>query len=187
MEWYLNRTSLCYVDETGNITHRIHTLSDFHCEYKHGQLSLIFKKMKPLESANSVYKCKLQSNKGADYIHTKVELQGQSTFIYLFLFLFIFFFFYSGHAAFMYLQNSIFFNYSDFSCCKGLLKNLLRGLSLTVLDNVLPYSYPKVYRWHTKLFIVVIRQSKPLCSSGSKTYDHNNNKSPNFNNHTVLI
>lgn len=81
MEWYLNSTPLCYVDVTGNITHHIHNVSDFHCEYNYGQLSLIFEKMKPLESANSVYKCKLQSNKGIDYIHTKVELQGQSTFI----------------------------------------------------------------------------------------------------------
>ncbi|XP_044046431.1 uncharacterized protein LOC122873589 [Siniperca chuatsi] len=77
MEWSQNKTTLCSVDSEGNITtHPRHTLSDFHCEYKHGQLSLIFQKAQPLGSGNSKrYMCKLQSNQGALHGYTRVELQ----------------------------------------------------------------------------------------------------------------
>lgn len=77
MEWSLNRTSLCSVGSEGRLTtHHIPTLSDFHCEYEHGQLSLVFREVRPLDSAN--YRCKLQSKQGAAHKYTAVELQGQS-------------------------------------------------------------------------------------------------------------
>lgn len=77
MKWSRNQTSLCSVDEKGDITrHHKHTLSDFWCEYKHGQLSLIFREVQPLESGTSEpYMCKLQSNQGALHKYTTVELQ----------------------------------------------------------------------------------------------------------------
>ncbi|KAA8594992.1 uncharacterized protein LOC116705339 [Etheostoma spectabile] len=74
MNWSQNNRSLCSLDKEGNITHHKHTLSHFHCEYKHGtQLSLIFKRVQPLESGD--YRCKLQSNQGAKHQYTRVELQ----------------------------------------------------------------------------------------------------------------
>ncbi|KAF1395054.1 hypothetical protein PFLUV_G00007560 [Perca fluviatilis] len=73
MNWSQNNRSFCSVDNEGNITHHRHTLSHFHCEYKHGQLSLIFKRVQPLESGD--YRCKLQSNQGAKHQYTIVELQ----------------------------------------------------------------------------------------------------------------
>lgn len=76
MEWSLNKTSLCSVDSEGKITK--HHISDFHCKYTHGQLALILHKVRPLESANSNYRCKLQSEQGARHGYTTVELQGQS-------------------------------------------------------------------------------------------------------------
>ncbi|XP_040002573.1 uncharacterized protein LOC120800497 isoform X2 [Xiphias gladius] len=75
MEWSHDKMSLCFVNSAGNITHNRSALSDFHCEYRKGQLSLIFKKMQPLESENSPYRCKLQSNMGARHKYTPVELQ----------------------------------------------------------------------------------------------------------------
>ena len=76
MAWIQNQTSLCSVDKEGKI--KPHSRSDFHCEYKHGQLSLIFKRVRPLESGNSKpYTCKLQSNRGASDAKTIVEVQGQ--------------------------------------------------------------------------------------------------------------
>lgn len=79
MEWSLNKISLCSVDSEGKMTkHHIHTLSDFHCKYTHGQLSLILHNVRPLESANANYRCKLQSEQGAGHRYTTVELQGQS-------------------------------------------------------------------------------------------------------------
>uniref|UniRef100_A0A8D0DHE6 Ig-like domain-containing protein n=1 Tax=Sander lucioperca TaxID=283035 RepID=A0A8D0DHE6_SANLU len=75
MNWSQKNRSFCSVDSEGNISHHMHTLSHFHCEYKHGQLSLIFKRVQPLESGD--YRCKLQSNQGAKHQYTRVELQGQ--------------------------------------------------------------------------------------------------------------
>ncbi|XP_029288942.1 uncharacterized protein LOC115009102 isoform X2 [Cottoperca gobio] len=76
MEWFQNHTSFCSVDSEGKITNHRHTQSDFHCEYRHGQLSLIFRRVQPLESRNSKpYVCKLQSNNGASHAKTSVELQ----------------------------------------------------------------------------------------------------------------
>lgn len=76
MAWIQNQTSLCSVDEEGKI--KPHSRTDFHCEYKHGQLSLIFKRVRPLESGNSKpYTCKLQSNRGASNAKTIVVVQGQ--------------------------------------------------------------------------------------------------------------
>ncbi|XP_045902293.1 uncharacterized protein LOC123969191 [Micropterus dolomieu] len=77
MGWTHNKTTLCSVDSEGTITtHHRHTTdtSDFHCEYEHGQLSLIFQKVQPLESGKR-YTCKLHSNQGAPYGHTRVELK----------------------------------------------------------------------------------------------------------------
>ncbi|XP_031145386.1 uncharacterized protein LOC116043030 [Sander lucioperca] len=73
MNWSQKNRSFCSVDSEGNISHHMHTLSHFHCEYKHGQLSLIFKRVQPLESGD--YRCKLQSNQGAKHQYTRVELQ----------------------------------------------------------------------------------------------------------------
>lgn len=72
MEWSQNNKSLCSVDGKGLIT-PTNTLSDFHCEYQHGQLSLIFQRVQPLESGS--YRCKLKSNRGALHEYTTVELQ----------------------------------------------------------------------------------------------------------------
>lgn len=74
MAWIQNQTSLCSVDEEGKI--KPHSRTDFHCEYKHGHLSLIFKRVRPLESGNSKpYTCKLQSNRGASNAKTIVVIQ----------------------------------------------------------------------------------------------------------------
>lgn len=76
MKWSRNKTSLCSVDDKGKLTTHTHNLSEFHCEYKHGQLSLIFKRVQPLDSGNSkLYMCKLQSNQGASHDYTGVTLQ----------------------------------------------------------------------------------------------------------------
>lgn len=85
MKWYLNKTSLCSVDSEGNVINHQNGLSDFNCEYKHGQLSLVFRSVQPLESGNSKpYMCKLQSNKGAGQAYTSMELQGQSPHLFSF-------------------------------------------------------------------------------------------------------
>lgn len=86
MEWSQGSTSLCSVDSEGTIiTHGRHSLSDFYCEYKDGQLSLVFQKMLPLESGHSKrYRCKLHSNQGVAHNYTTVELQGQSPHLLLF-------------------------------------------------------------------------------------------------------
>lgn len=84
MEWSLNKTSLCSWDMKKNITRNpVHTLSHFHCHYKHGQLTLNLSKMRPLESASSNFMCKFISNMGTDKIYTAVELQGKSPIIAL--------------------------------------------------------------------------------------------------------
>nr|XP_046266291.1 uncharacterized protein LOC124070428 [Scatophagus argus]XP_046266300.1 uncharacterized protein LOC124070428 [Scatophagus argus] len=73
MAWSRNGT-LCNVDSEGKITtHSGHLQIDFHCEYKHGQLSLILHKVRPLDSGK--YLCKLRSNKGAEHQYTTVKLQ----------------------------------------------------------------------------------------------------------------
>ncbi len=86
MEWSQGKTSLCSVDSEGEIiTHPRHSLSEFHCVYEHGQLSLIFQNVQPLEGGESKpYRCKLQSNKGATHNYTTVELQGQNPHLFLF-------------------------------------------------------------------------------------------------------
>ncbi|XP_070684639.1 uncharacterized protein [Pempheris klunzingeri] len=77
MEWSQNKTSLCFVDVKGKVIKpNSHDRSDFHCEYQHGQLSLVFQRVQPLECGNSKpYRCKLQSNQGAAHGYTTVELQ----------------------------------------------------------------------------------------------------------------
>ncbi|XP_063740796.1 uncharacterized protein LOC134865247 [Eleginops maclovinus] len=76
LEWFQNHTSFCKVDIEGKITYKQPNSSDFHCEYKHRQLSLIFKRLKPLGSGNSKpYTCKIRSNHGALHAATRVELQ----------------------------------------------------------------------------------------------------------------
>lgn len=77
MEWSQSKTSLCSVDSEGRlITRPRASLSDFHCEYNDGLLSLIFQKVLPLESGLSKpYMCKLRSNRGAPHRYTTVALQ----------------------------------------------------------------------------------------------------------------
>ncbi|KAM7394057.1 hypothetical protein PAMP_020882 [Pampus punctatissimus] len=76
MGWSHNK-SLCSVDSTGQMTtNHNNAISDFHCEYNNGQLSLIFQEVQPLETGHSTpYTCKLHSNKGVPHAVTKVELQ----------------------------------------------------------------------------------------------------------------
>ncbi|XP_068448644.1 uncharacterized protein [Clinocottus analis] len=73
MEWFQSDRSVCSVDEEGTVRNHTQSLSDFYCEYEHGQLSLIFTRVKPLERGN--YTCKLQSNRGARNADTSVQLQ----------------------------------------------------------------------------------------------------------------
>lgn len=86
MAWSQGGTSLCSVNSEGTmLTHGKHSLSDFYCDYKDGQLSLVFQRMLPLESGHSKpYRCKLHSNQGVAYNYTKVELQGKSPRLLLF-------------------------------------------------------------------------------------------------------
>ncbi|KAK9539999.1 hypothetical protein VZT92_002476 [Zoarces viviparus] len=71
MEWLQNGKSVCSMDTA--IPNHTHSPSDFYCEYKQGQLSLILKRVKPQEKGN--YTCKLHSNQGALSKKTTVELQ----------------------------------------------------------------------------------------------------------------
>lgn len=77
MQWFLNEKILCSVDSEGKISpHHRHTPSAFDCEYNHGQLSLIFQNMQPLETGTSnSYMCKLHSNQAVAHKSTTVELQ----------------------------------------------------------------------------------------------------------------
>ncbi|XP_074486611.1 uncharacterized protein LOC141764858 isoform X1 [Sebastes fasciatus] len=76
MMWSQNHTTFCSVDSEGKLKHHSHTQSDFHCRYKHGQLSLVFKTVQPRESGDSKrYMCKLQSNMGVAHAYTRLELQ----------------------------------------------------------------------------------------------------------------
>lgn len=85
MQWLLNKKSLCSVDSDRNMrTDNGHATSGFHCEYSHGQLSLIFENMQPVDSGSSnSYMCKLQSNQGVEHASTTVELEGQSPHLFL--------------------------------------------------------------------------------------------------------
>ncbi|KAG7242367.1 hypothetical protein INR49_023496 [Caranx melampygus] len=75
MKWYRSETPLCSVNSMGEISEN-NPLSDVHCEYTGGQLSIIFKKLQPLETGDSVqYTCKVRSNKGVKHANTTVELQ----------------------------------------------------------------------------------------------------------------
>lgn len=80
MEWSQGNMALCSVDSQETMTTmQRHFQSDFHCEYKDRQLSLVFQSVLPLESGNlKPYRCKLHSNKGVAHNYTKVQLQGQS-------------------------------------------------------------------------------------------------------------
>ncbi|XP_058495639.1 uncharacterized protein LOC131466444 [Solea solea] len=73
MEW----SHLCSVNSEGNISYSRGTFGDFYCEYEEGQLSLVFRTIRPdLESRDpKTYRCKLQSNKGAPHEYTTVELE----------------------------------------------------------------------------------------------------------------
>jgi len=85
IEWSRGKTFLCSVNGDGKITHNTSLSSDVRCVYEEGQLSLIFQQVQPQESGDSErYRCKLQSNKGADHKYTTVELQGQSPHLFLF-------------------------------------------------------------------------------------------------------
>lgn len=79
MQWSRSETPLCSVNSTGEISEN--NPSDFHCEYKDKQLSIIFTNLQPLQTGDSQpYKCKVRSNKGAMHAHTTVELQGETLF-----------------------------------------------------------------------------------------------------------
>ncbi|KAM8879671.1 uncharacterized protein AB9W97_014905 isoform 2-T3 [Spinachia spinachia] len=73
IEWFHSHTSLCSVNAEGDVRNHAPALRGIYCEYKHGQLSLIFKGAKPLD--RGTYSCKLQSNRGARHAATRVELQ----------------------------------------------------------------------------------------------------------------
>ncbi|XP_029920930.1 uncharacterized protein LOC115368740 [Myripristis murdjan] len=77
LSWIQNENRLCDIDSAGKVVeHHGHTQSGFRCRYEQGQLSLIFEKVKPLESGTSVkYMCKLRSNVGVAKEYTTVELQ----------------------------------------------------------------------------------------------------------------
>nr|XP_020466690.1 uncharacterized protein LOC109966293 isoform X1 [Monopterus albus]XP_020466691.1 uncharacterized protein LOC109966293 isoform X1 [Monopterus albus]XP_020466692.1 uncharacterized protein LOC109966293 isoform X1 [Monopterus albus] len=76
MEWSQNKTPLCSVDSEGNVTIHNRTASDFNCIYKSQELSLIFRKVQPLESGKSTpYMCKLRSDQGVRHEYSTVELE----------------------------------------------------------------------------------------------------------------
>ncbi|XP_061685255.1 uncharacterized protein LOC133505804 [Syngnathoides biaculeatus] len=76
MEWSQNRKPLCQVDGEGKLNHSRKTKSPFRCEYKRGQLSLIFAKVQPEDSgASNRYMCKLRSNWGISHAYSWIELQ----------------------------------------------------------------------------------------------------------------
>ncbi|XP_019940052.1 uncharacterized protein [Paralichthys olivaceus] len=77
MEWSHMKTPLCSLNSEGNISYNSSTLTDFHCEYEEGQLSLIFPDVQPEQDRGKLqrYRCKLHSNKGALHKYTTVELK----------------------------------------------------------------------------------------------------------------
>ncbi|XP_077462214.1 uncharacterized protein LOC144077960 [Stigmatopora argus] len=73
--WSRNHKLLCQVDE-GKLYQSNNSKSDFHCEFKEGQLSLIFEKVQPVDSgASNRYMCKLHSNQGISHGYSWIELQ----------------------------------------------------------------------------------------------------------------
>lgn len=77
MEWSQNKTILCSMNSEEEITtDKRNTISDFQCEYRNQQLSLIFQEVQPMESGS--YRCKLRSNQGATHVYSHLELEGQS-------------------------------------------------------------------------------------------------------------
>ncbi|XP_034544290.1 uncharacterized protein LOC117816219 isoform X2 [Notolabrus celidotus] len=75
MEWYHNNTSLCTMnsEDKNPIINPGFTVSDFDCKYHQGKLTLIFKKLQPMDTGD--FGCKLRSNKGTRVKSTTVELQ----------------------------------------------------------------------------------------------------------------
>ncbi|XP_037328977.2 uncharacterized protein LOC119218556 [Pungitius pungitius] len=73
IEWFQSHTSVCSVNEKGEVRNHAPSLTDFYCDYKHGRLSLIIQRVKPLDRGN--YSCKLHSNQGTGNSNTRVELQ----------------------------------------------------------------------------------------------------------------
>lgn len=74
MQWYQDGTPLCS-ENKGNLTiHQKQSLSNFHCEYEYGQLSLVFHEVQPMDIREK-FMCKLRSNQGADQKYSMVELQ----------------------------------------------------------------------------------------------------------------
>lgn len=79
MQWSLNKTVLCSVDADEVLTtESVNATGRFHCKYSHGRLSLVLRDVRPRDTVNSDYMCKLKSNRGAKHINTNVELQGQN-------------------------------------------------------------------------------------------------------------
>ncbi|XP_061535761.1 uncharacterized protein LOC133404139 isoform X1 [Phycodurus eques] len=76
MEWSRNHKPLCQVDGEGKLNHSRNAKSHLRCEYKKGQLSLIFAKVQPEDSgASNRYMCKLRSNWGISHGYSWIELQ----------------------------------------------------------------------------------------------------------------
>ncbi|RVE76661.1 hypothetical protein OJAV_G00011020 [Oryzias javanicus] len=68
-------SKLCSVNEEETvITHQNNLTGRFHCEYEDGRLSLVFQRMRPLETRKQ-FMCKLRSNQGVVHGFTTVELQ----------------------------------------------------------------------------------------------------------------
>lgn len=79
MEWSLNQRPLCSVDVHENVaTHSGGGIKHFYCEYARGRLSLVLHEVRPTDTINLDFMCKLKSNRGAKHINTRVELQGQN-------------------------------------------------------------------------------------------------------------
>ncbi|XP_077427123.1 uncharacterized protein LOC144055208 [Vanacampus margaritifer] len=76
MEWSQNHKPLCQVNKDGELHHSKNTKSDFRCEYRKDQLSLIFTKVQPEDSgALNRYMCKVHSNQGMSHGYSWIELQ----------------------------------------------------------------------------------------------------------------
>ncbi|XP_047431420.1 uncharacterized protein LOC125000095 [Mugil cephalus] len=74
MGWFRDTTSLCFVNSTEAVNiHYKNPPSNFHCEQKDGQMSLVFQKVNPLEIGT--YTCKMRSNKGGTSENTTMDLK----------------------------------------------------------------------------------------------------------------
>lgn len=85
MKWSFNQMPLCSVDAHENVTaHSGGVIKHFHCNYTRGRLSLVLHDVRPTDTINLDFMCKLKSDRGAKHINTRVELQGQNHRFYSF-------------------------------------------------------------------------------------------------------